>query len=160
MHNDYINIYNNLVKLTRNKSLYLSLKNNDQRAIIEQLLGITLLSEKAERLREDMKRNRDDAKEEEFRIQGVEKANEHIKEQIENLKRRSKMWEDNKDQQIQKLEKAIIDLGDVDNVIEEFSELPEYENKSEGFLKIRNHLVYPLNNTYEKSLKDTQHYLP
>ena len=29
MHNDYINIYNNLVKLTRNKSLYLSLKNND-----------------------------------------------------------------------------------------------------------------------------------
>ena len=30
-------------------------------------------------------------------------------------------------------------LGDVDNVIEEFSELPEYENKSEGFLKIRNH---------------------
>ena len=29
MHNDYINIYNNLVKLTRNKSLYFSLKNND-----------------------------------------------------------------------------------------------------------------------------------
>ena len=29
MNNDYINIYNNLVKLTRNKSLYLSLKNND-----------------------------------------------------------------------------------------------------------------------------------
>ena len=30
-------------------------------------------------------------------------------------------------------------LGDVDNVIEEFPELPEYENKSEGFLKIRKH---------------------
>ena len=30
-------------------------------------------------------------------------------------------------------------LGDVDNVIEEFEELPEYENKSQGFLKIRNH---------------------
>ena len=30
-------------------------------------------------------------------------------------------------------------LGDVDNVIEEFEELPEYENKSEGFLKIRKH---------------------
>ena len=29
MRNDYINIYNNLVKLTRNKNLYLSLKNND-----------------------------------------------------------------------------------------------------------------------------------
>ena len=29
MQNDYLNIYNNLVKLTRNKNLYLNLKNND-----------------------------------------------------------------------------------------------------------------------------------
>ena len=29
MHNDYINIYNNLVKLTRNKSLYTCLRNDD-----------------------------------------------------------------------------------------------------------------------------------
>ncbi len=29
MKNDYLNIYNNLVKLTRNKILYLNLKNND-----------------------------------------------------------------------------------------------------------------------------------
>ncbi len=29
MNNKYLNIYNNLIKLTRNKSLYLSLKNND-----------------------------------------------------------------------------------------------------------------------------------
>lgn len=107
-------MFKHVVALNTYTEPFLSLKNNDQRAIIEQLLGITLLSEKAERLREDMKRNRDDAKEEEFRIQGVEKANEHIKEQIENLKRRSKLWEDNKDEQIQKLEKAIIDLGDVD----------------------------------------------
>ena len=28
MKNDYLNIYNNLIKLTRNKSLYYSLKNN------------------------------------------------------------------------------------------------------------------------------------
>ena len=29
MRNNYINIYNNLVKLTRNKKLYITLKNND-----------------------------------------------------------------------------------------------------------------------------------
>ena len=29
MKNDYLNIYNNLIKLTRNKNLYLSLKNKD-----------------------------------------------------------------------------------------------------------------------------------
>ena len=29
MNKNYLNIYNNLVKLTRNKELYLNLKNND-----------------------------------------------------------------------------------------------------------------------------------
>ena len=29
MKNDYLNIYNNLIKLTRNKNLYMNLKNND-----------------------------------------------------------------------------------------------------------------------------------
>ena len=29
MKKDYLNIYNNLIKLTRNKNLYLNLKNND-----------------------------------------------------------------------------------------------------------------------------------
>ena len=29
MNNDYLNIYNNLVKLTRNKNVYYNLKNND-----------------------------------------------------------------------------------------------------------------------------------
>ena len=29
MKNEYLNIYNNLIKLTRNKNLYLNLKNND-----------------------------------------------------------------------------------------------------------------------------------
>ena len=29
MKKEYLNIYNNLIKLTRNKNLYLNLKNND-----------------------------------------------------------------------------------------------------------------------------------
>lgn len=107
-------MFKHVVALNTYTEPFLSLKSNDQRAIIEQLLGITLLSEKADKLKEEMKVNRDRAKEEEFRIQGVEKANEHIKEQIEKLKRSSKLWEDKKDEDIQKLQKAIIDLGDVD----------------------------------------------
>ena len=107
-------MFKHIVALNTYTEPFLSLKNNDQRAIIEQLLGITLLSEKSEKLKEQIRQNRDSAKEEEFRIQGVEQANAHIKEQIENLKRRSKLWEDSKDEQVQKLEKAIADLGDVD----------------------------------------------
>ena len=96
-------MFKHVVALNTYTEPFLSLKSNDQRAIIEQLLGITLLSEKAEKLKEEMKVNRDKAKEEEFRIQGVEKANEHIKEQIEKLKRSSKLWEDKKDEDIQKV---------------------------------------------------------
>jgi DNA repair exonuclease SbcCD ATPase subunit len=107
-------MFKHVVALNTYTEPFLALKNNDQRAIIEQLLGITLLSEKSEKLKDQMKANREDAKEEEYRIQGVEQANAHIKEQIENLKRRSKLWETTKDEQVQKLEKAIIDLGDVD----------------------------------------------
>ena len=107
-------MFKHVVALNTYTEPFLSLKTNDQRAIIEQLLGITLLSEKADKLKEELKLNKEGAKEEEFRIQAVEAANNHIKEQIETLKRRSKIWEDKKDEDVQKLQKAIIDLGDVD----------------------------------------------
>ena len=52
MQNDYLNIYNNLIKLTRNKNLYLNLKNNDtfsDRLIILLLhFGFFLKSYKSE----------------------------------------------------------------------------------------------------------------
>src|SRR5690606_26978329 len=47
---------------------FLALRSNDQRVIIEQLLGITKLSEKAEKLKEEGKITKDEIKEEEFRI--------------------------------------------------------------------------------------------
>ncbi|RPF76192.1 MAG: hypothetical protein CBE14_002730 [Rickettsiales bacterium TMED254] len=124
-------MFKHVVALNTYTEPFLSLKANDQRAIVEQLLGITLLSEKAETLREKVKTTKDNAKEEEFRIKGVESANDHIKDQIESLKRRSKMWEDKKDEDIQKLQKAIADLGDVDidKELEQHQMLLEYNDK-------------------------------
>ena len=124
-------MFKHVVALNTYTEPFLSLKANDQRAIVEQLLGITLLSEKADTLREKVKTTKDQAKEEEFRIKGVESANDHIKDQIESLKRRSKMWEDKKDEDIQKLQKAIADLGDVDidKELEQHSLLADYNDK-------------------------------
>ena len=124
-------MFKHVVALNTYTEPFLSLKSNDQRAIVEQLLGITLLSEKADTLREKVKDTKDRAKEEEFRIKGIESANEHIKDQIESLKRRSKMWEDKKDEDIQKLQKAIVDLGDVDidKELEQHRLLSEYTEK-------------------------------
>jgi hypothetical protein len=56
------------------------------------LLGITLLSEKAETLKELVKKTKDGITEEEFRIKAVTDANKRIEEQITNLKRRQTLW--------------------------------------------------------------------
>jgi len=71
---------------------FLSMKANDQKNIIEQLLGITVLTEKAELLKDVTKLSKEGIKEEEFRISGLIKANEHIEEQISNLERRQRIW--------------------------------------------------------------------
>ena len=48
-------MFKHIVALNTYTEPFLALKNNDQRAIIEQLLGITLLSEKADLLREQIR---------------------------------------------------------------------------------------------------------
>ena len=72
---------------------FLSLKANDQRAIIEQLLGITLLSERADRIKELNRQTKDAISQEEFRIRAEQEANKRIEEQIESLRRRQVMWQ-------------------------------------------------------------------
>ena len=59
-------MFKHVVALNTYTEPFLSLKPNDQRAIIEQLLGITVLSEKAETLKEEQKVTRDAIKEEEY----------------------------------------------------------------------------------------------
>lgn len=63
-----------------------------QREIIEQLMGITLLSEKAIELKKEIKTTKDSIMEEKYRIKGVESANEKILKQIASLKRREQLW--------------------------------------------------------------------
>lgn len=93
---------------------FLSLRTNDQRIIIEQLLGITKLSEKAEKLKEESKITRDEIKEEEFRISAANEANKRIENNIQSLINKSKEWERNKKVRIDKLQSSITNLLNVD----------------------------------------------
>ena len=52
-------MFKHIVSLNTYTEPFLSMKANDQRAIIEQLLGITLLSEKAEVLKEQIRQTKD-----------------------------------------------------------------------------------------------------
>ena len=93
---------------------FLSLKANDQRDIIEQLLGITMLSERADRVKELAKTTKDEISQEEMRIRAVQEANKRIEEQISSLEKRSKMWQKKKDEDVKKLSVAIESMSHVD----------------------------------------------
>jgi DNA repair exonuclease SbcCD ATPase subunit len=92
---------------------FLALRTNDQRVIIEQLLGITKLSEKAEKLKEESKLTRDEIKEEEFRMSAATETNRRIEQNIQGLNVKSATWADNKEKRIDKLQKSILQLLDV-----------------------------------------------
>ena len=97
---------------------FLSLKANDQRNIIEQLLGITLLSERADRIKELNRETKDSISQEEFRIRAVIEANKRIEEQIESLRKRHRLWCVKQNEDVAKLVQAIADLEHIDIDIE------------------------------------------
>ena len=84
---------------------FLSLKANDQRTIIEQLLGITLLSERADAIKELNRQTKDAIQAEEFRIRAVQEANKRIEEQIESLRKRQRLWTAKRDEDVAKLDR-------------------------------------------------------
>jgi len=86
-------MFRHIVALNTYSEPFLALKNNEQREIIEQLLGITLLSEKAETIKILLKETKDGIQSEEFKVKAVEEANKRVKEQIESLKRRQGLWQ-------------------------------------------------------------------
>jgi DNA repair exonuclease SbcCD ATPase subunit len=107
-------MFKHIVALNTYTQPFLSLRANDQRTIIEELLGITVLSEKADSLKEQSKRVKDDIKEEEFRIKAVLEANQHIEDQINGLRRRQKMWTEKRDADIVQYKAAVDQLSHVD----------------------------------------------
>ena len=107
-------MFKHIVGLNTYTEPFLSLKTNDQRTIIEQLLGITLLSEKAERLKEVIKATKDAIQQEEFRIKAVTDANKRIEEQIENLRKRQRIWQNKHNDDVSSLQVAYNELSKLD----------------------------------------------
>ena len=111
-------MFKHIVALNTYTEPFLSMKSNDQRAIIEQLLGITLLSEKAELLKEQSKSVKDSIKEEEIRIKSHQESNLKITATIEDLERRAGLWLKKRDEEIVKLTAAIDELESIDIEVE------------------------------------------
>jgi len=107
-------MFKHILALNTYTEPFLSLKANDQRTIIEQLLGITMLSERADKIKEHNRATKEGITQEEFRIRAVQEANKRIEEQIESLKRRQTLWTTKHDEDIKELEKALAALQNIE----------------------------------------------
>ena len=111
-------MFKHIMALNTYTEPFLSLKANDQRTIIEQLLGITQLSERADRIKELNKETKDAIQQEEFRIRAVQEANKRIEEQIESLRRRQTLWVTKHGEDVKELEKALAALQNIQIEVE------------------------------------------
>mgnify|MGYP002014249598 FL=1 len=107
-------MFKHLVALNTYTEPFLSLKANDQRAIIEQLLGITILSEKAEELKVKQKEVRDAITEETARINAIQTSNDKIGETINSLQIKSNAWKTQNAKDCDRLQTGIDELEHLD----------------------------------------------
>ena len=121
-------MFKHIVALNTYTEPFLNMRQNDQRAIIEQLLGITILSEKAESLKEHIRQIKEKITEENLKITAVQNANSHIEETIKSLKTKQSAWNTKKQQDITRLQQGLSELEhlDIDAELENHERLAEW----------------------------------
>jgi DNA repair exonuclease SbcCD ATPase subunit len=124
-------MFKHIVALNTYSEPFLSMKANDQRNVIEQLLGITLLSEKADVIKEKIRQNKDAIQQEEFRVKAVEEANKRVQEQIDALGRRQLLWQRQHDEALSQLVADYDDLSkiNIEAELQAHKDLSVYNDK-------------------------------
>jgi len=107
-------MFKHLVALNTYTEPFLSMRAADQREVIEQLLGITQLSEKAESLKNLIKETKDSIQHETVKIDSIKIANDNVQKSIDSLQLKSSAWETKRDSELENLGKAILNLESVD----------------------------------------------
>lgn len=107
-------MFKHIVALNTYSEPFLSQGAGAQRAMIEQLLGITQLSERGDKVKELIRGTKDLMSQEEFKIKAINEANKRIEEQISSLRQRQKLWLKKKTEDCDRLASAIDALSHVD----------------------------------------------
>ena len=125
-------MFKHIVALNTYTEPFLSLKAGPQREIIEQLLGITMLSEKAESLKEQTKTTRDAITQETANIEAAKKSNEKIQQSISTLKTRQSAWYTQRNADCEKLANSITELASVniEHELQQHAKLKSYDELS------------------------------
>ena len=135
-------MFKHIVALNTYTEPFLSMRVNDQRQIIEQLLGITILSEKADALKEQTRQTKDAITEETLKINAIQTANEKIEGSIEGLKRTQRAWIAKNKQDQDKLASAIVELEklDIEAELETHEKLANWTKHNNAILALRKEL--------------------
>jgi DNA repair exonuclease SbcCD ATPase subunit len=128
-------MFKNIIALNTYTQPFLSTKANEQREIIEQLLGITLLSQKADLLKEKQKATKQILTEEKLKIDAKVASNEKITESIESLKIRSSAWQKQKGEDSKSFAEAIAELEKVD-IKAELDAHKRLQKHNENYIKL------------------------
>ena len=132
------NLFKHIVALNTNTEPFLKLSSKQQREFIEELLGMKILSEKAESLKELLRLTKDDIKSEELIIETMQAGNKKIEKNIEDMSRRSDVWESDKQKKIKDLEDALIELQqvDIDQELKDHQTVTEYLELNKQFQQL------------------------
>jgi DNA repair exonuclease SbcCD ATPase subunit len=129
-------MFKHLVALNTYTEPFLAMKAAEQREVIEQLLGITLLSEKAESLKLQTKEVKDSIQVETFKIDSIRTSNEKVQQSIDSLITKSKAWETKRIEDCDGYRKAITELRSVD-IEAEIAKHAQLKTWAEGTAKLR-----------------------
>jgi DNA repair exonuclease SbcCD ATPase subunit len=135
-------MFKHIVALNTYTEPFLSMRVNDQRQIIEQLLGITILSEKADLLKEQTRQSKDAITEETLKINAIQTANEKIEVSIEQLAGRQRAWVSKHKQDQEKLANAIDQLEhlDIESELEAHEKLANWTEHNNKMTSLRKEL--------------------
>ena len=131
-------MFKHIVALNTYTEPFLSMRANDQRAIIEQLLGITILTEKADALKDQVKETKNAITEETLKIEAIQTANSKIESTIENLKKNQRAWTAKKRTDCEHLESSIAELErlDIEKELENHDKLSTWTETNNAILAL------------------------
>ena len=131
-------MFKHLVALNTYTQPFLSLHHTEQQDIIEQLLGIQLLSEKADILKTKIKRSKEDIAMETARLDGLKISNEKVEETIHSLQSKSSAWSTQNKVDIEKLQESITEIEslDIDNELESHQKLEQWNKLNDELAQL------------------------
>lgn len=121
-------MFRHIIAMNTYTEPFLKLRPGDQRLIVEELLGITQISQRSDILKELVKSTKDSIKEEEYRVKAAHESNAKVQAAINDLMNKSNTWEAARSSRISSAETALEDLENlnIDQEIANHHKLSDY----------------------------------